>query len=118
MDGPCAAALAAAFRAFDSDDTARVAVLCGANDTFCAGADLKAVASGDRVNRTEPDGDGPMGPSRLQLTKPVRSTVAYEYTLQWFDRRTLCRTTHINDLHNHVAVVMRGGGAWDRFRAP
>ena len=64
VDGPTAAALAGAFRAFDADDGARVAVLWGAGGTFCAGADLKA-ADGPDGNRAEPDGDGPMGPTRL-----------------------------------------------------
>jgi enoyl-CoA hydratase len=74
VDGPTAAALAAAFRQFDADEAARVAVLTGAGGTFCAGADLKAVGSA-RGNRTEPDGDGPMGPTRLQLGKPVIAAV-------------------------------------------
>jgi len=75
VDGPAAAALAAAFRAFDADDGAAVAVLHGEGGTFCAGADLKAfgTASG---NRTEPEGDGPMGPTRLRLSKPVIAAIA------------------------------------------
>ena len=64
VDRPTAAALADAFRAFDEDDDLAVAVLTGAGGTFCAGADLKAVASG-RGNRVTPDGDGPMGPTRI-----------------------------------------------------
>jgi enoyl-CoA hydratase len=75
VDGPTAAALAEAFRAFDADDEAAVAVLHGAGGTFCAGADLTAVAT-DARNRTEPDGDGPMGPTRLRLSKPVIAAVA------------------------------------------
>ncbi|MCD2196438.1 crotonase/enoyl-CoA hydratase family protein [Actinomycetospora endophytica] len=75
VDGPTAAALADAFRAFDADDDAAVAVLHGAGGTFCAGADLTAVATPDG-NRTEPDGDGPMGPTRLRLSKPVIAAVA------------------------------------------
>jgi enoyl-CoA hydratase len=75
VDGPTAAALADAFRAFDADDEAAVAVLHGAGGTFCAGADLTAFAT-ERRNRTEPDGDGPMGPSRLRLSKPVIAAVA------------------------------------------
>src|SRR5205814_5130620 len=66
-----AAALADAFRAFDADDSAAVAVLWGAGGTFCAGADLKQMS-----NRVEPDGDGPMGPSRLVLSKPVIAAVS------------------------------------------
>jgi enoyl-CoA hydratase len=75
VDGPTAAALAAAFREFDADPKAAVAVLAGVGDTFCAGADLKAVGT-ERGNRTEPDGDGPMGPTRLDLGKPVIAAVS------------------------------------------
>ena len=75
VDRDTAAQLAAAFRAFDADDTAAVAVLWGEGGTFCAGADLKAISQG-RGNRTTPDGDGPMGPTRLQLSKPVIAAVA------------------------------------------
>jgi enoyl-CoA hydratase len=75
VDGPTAAALAAAFRAFDADDGAHVAVLWGAGGTFCSGADLKAVGGPDG-NRAAPDGDGPMGPTRLRLAKPVIAAVA------------------------------------------
>jgi enoyl-CoA hydratase len=71
VDRATADALADAFRAFDADDDAAVAVLWGSGGTFCAGADLKAMD-----NRVEPDGDGPMGPSRLVLSKPVLAAVA------------------------------------------
>jgi enoyl-CoA hydratase len=76
VDGPTAAALAEAFRAFEADAEARVAVLFGAGGSFCAGADLKAVASGRGANRATPDGDGPMGPTRMRLSKPVIAAVA------------------------------------------
>jgi enoyl-CoA hydratase len=76
VDRRTAAALAEAFRAFDDDDEARVAVLFGEGGTFCAGADLKAASSGEGANRVTPDGDGPMGPSRMQLSKPVIAAVA------------------------------------------
>jgi enoyl-CoA hydratase len=75
VDGPTAAALAGAFRAFDADDGAHVAVLWGAGGTFCAGADLKAIGGPDG-NRAAPDGDGPMGPTRLRLAKPVIAAMA------------------------------------------
>ncbi|GGT31479.1 crotonase/enoyl-CoA hydratase family protein [Streptomyces chromofuscus] len=75
VDGPTAAELAAAFRAFEADDEARVAVLWGEGGTFCAGADLKAIGTG-RGNRVAEDGDGPMGPTRMRLTKPVIAAVA------------------------------------------
>src|SRR5258708_38626452 len=75
VDGPTAAALSAAFRGCDADAAASVAVLWGAGGTFCAGADLSAVGTADG-NRTAPDGDGPMGPTRMQLSKPVIAAVA------------------------------------------
>jgi enoyl-CoA hydratase len=75
VDRATAVALAEAFREFDADDSAGVAVLWGAGGTFCAGADLKAFAAGGG-NRVEPDGDGPMGPTRLALSKPVIAAVA------------------------------------------
>ncbi len=76
VDGPTAAALANAFRAFEADDASPVAVLTGAGGTFCAGADLKGVAEG-RGNRVDADQtvDGPMGPTRMVLSKPVIAAV-------------------------------------------
>ena len=71
VDRAHAEALADAFRAFEADDEALVAVLWGAGGTFCAGADLKRMD-----NRVEPDGDGPMGPTRMTLSKPVIAAVA------------------------------------------
>jgi enoyl-CoA hydratase len=74
VDRFTAGRLAEAFRAFETDDSLSVAILTGAGGTFCAGADLKAIASGDG-NRVEESGDGPMGPTRLQLSKPVIAAV-------------------------------------------
>ena len=71
---PTAEALATAFRDFDSDDDTAVAILTGTGDTFCAGADLKAFSEG-KPNRVEPDGDGPMGVSRMRLSKPVIAAI-------------------------------------------
>jgi enoyl-CoA hydratase len=74
VDSHAAELLRQAFEAFDQDDTQCVAILTGADGMFCAGADLKAVASGDR--RPIPDqGSGPMGPTRLTLSKPVIAAV-------------------------------------------
>jgi enoyl-CoA hydratase len=70
VDRATAEALAEAFRAFDSDERRSVAVLTGAGGTFCAGADLKAMD-----NRVATDGDGPMGPTRMRLSKPVVAAV-------------------------------------------
>jgi enoyl-CoA hydratase len=75
VDGVTAAALADAFRAFDADSEARVAVLHGEGGVFCAGADLKAAGTA-AGNRVEPDGDGPMGPTRMRLSKPVIAAIA------------------------------------------
>jgi enoyl-CoA hydratase len=75
VDRPTAEALADAFRAFDADVEARVGVLYGDHGTFCAGADLKAIAAGV-PNRVDPEGDGPMGPSRMLLSKPVIAAIA------------------------------------------
>eukprot|EP00002_Diphylleia_rotans_P020501 TRINITY_DN3975_c0_g1_i1.p1 TRINITY_DN3975_c0_g1~~TRINITY_DN3975_c0_g1_i1.p1 ORF type:complete len:238 (-),score=53.88 TRINITY_DN3975_c0_g1_i1:418-1131(-) len=77
VNRPTADALSQAFRDFENDASLRVAVLHGAEGNFCAGADLKAVASGDLnvVNRVDIDGDGPMGPSRMFLSKPVIAAI-------------------------------------------
>jgi hypothetical protein len=74
LDGPAAAALADAFRAFDRDPGAAVAVLTGAGGAFCAGADLKAIAAGEPL-RVAAEGDGPMGVTRLRLSKPVLAAI-------------------------------------------
>ncbi len=76
VDNETAEGLAEAFKLFDADDTAKVGVLWGAGGSFCAGADLKAVASGERLQRYTNDGDGPMGPSRLKLSKPIIAAVS------------------------------------------
>ena len=76
VNGPAAQALADAFRRFEQDDALSVAILSGAGAHFCAGADLKAVASGEDANHISPEGDGPMGPSRMQLSKPVIAAVS------------------------------------------
>jgi enoyl-CoA hydratase len=75
VDRETAAELAEAFRAFDSDPEVCVGILYGDNGAFCAGADLKAIAQG-RGNRVTPEGDGPMGPTRLLLQKPVIAAIA------------------------------------------
>jgi len=75
VDGPTAARLADAFREFDSDPDAAVAVLWGEGGTFCAGADLKAVGT-ERGNKVVAEGDGPMGPTRMRLNKPVIAAIA------------------------------------------
>ncbi|MEZ0122068.1 MAG: crotonase/enoyl-CoA hydratase family protein [Candidatus Reddybacter sp.] len=76
VDRPTAEALAEVFRQFDADEEALVAVFYGANGTFCAGADLKALADESRRNRIAAQGDGPMGPSRMLLSKPVIGAIS------------------------------------------
>ncbi|MFD7914455.1 crotonase/enoyl-CoA hydratase family protein [Streptomyces sp. NPDC059752] len=75
VDGPTAARLADAFREFEADEDAAVAVLWGEGGTFCAGADLKAIGT-ERGNQVLASGDGPMGPTRMRLGKPVIAAVA------------------------------------------
>jgi enoyl-CoA hydratase len=74
VDAATAEALADAFRAFDADASLNVAVFSGADDVFCAGADLKALAAGDRITLNA-GGDSPMGPPRLRLSKPVIAAI-------------------------------------------
>jgi enoyl-CoA hydratase len=76
VDGPTAAELAEAFRKFDQDPEAYVAILSGSGGTFCAGADLKAISGQGTPNKISIDGDGPMGPTRLLLSKPVIAAIA------------------------------------------
>ena len=77
IDRPTAEELADAFRRFEGDESLAVAVLTGASGKFCAGADLKAMQEdgAPRASRVEPDGDGPVGPTRMLLTKPVIAAV-------------------------------------------
>jgi enoyl-CoA hydratase len=78
VDGPMADALRVAFTRFESDNALRVAVLCGAGGVFCAGADLHAVGDPERRNELTPDGSGlgPMGPTRMNLSKPLIAAVS------------------------------------------
>src|SRR5437762_12738139 len=69
-----AQALAAALRGFDADAALSIAIPPGSGGYFCAGYDLKEVAGGGRAHRVE-SGDGPMGPTRLKLSKPVIAAV-------------------------------------------
>ncbi|MGH3663213.1 MAG: crotonase/enoyl-CoA hydratase family protein [Micromonosporaceae bacterium] len=75
VDGPTATALAEAFAAFDADHDAQVAVLWGEGGTFCSGADLRAIGT-SQGNQVSDDGNGPMGPTRMQLSKPVIAAIS------------------------------------------
>jgi enoyl-CoA hydratase len=76
VDRPAAEALVRAFSEFGANDSQLVSILTGADGNFCAGADLKAIASDpERANRVDPGGDGPMGPTRMALDKPVIAAV-------------------------------------------
>jgi enoyl-CoA hydratase len=115
VDREHAQALADAFRAFDADPAAHAAVLFGEHGTFCAGADLKAMAEG-RGNRMEPDGDGPMGPSRLALSKPVVAAIAghavgggLELAL-WCDLRVVEEGASMGFLNRRFGVPLIDGG--------
>ena len=89
VDQETAEALASAFRQFEADSEARVAVLWGEGGNFCSGADLKAVASG-HGQRLAPDGDGPMGPTYMKLSKPVIAAVAGHAVAGGFELAIWC----------------------------
>ncbi len=115
VDPPTAVALRAAFRAFERDPGARVAVLWGAGGTFCAGFDLKALAAlGARPSRAF--GEGPMGPTRMRLTKPVVAAVAgyavaggFELAL-WCDLRVVEETATLGVFNRRWGVPLIDGG--------
>lgn len=115
VDRDTAEALAEAFRAFDADDSARVAVLYGEGGTFCAGADLKGIGT-ERTNRIAPDGDGPMGPTRMLLSKPVLAAiegfaVAGGIELAaWCDLRIAARDAKLGVLCRRWGVPLIDGG--------
>jgi enoyl-CoA hydratase len=96
VDRPTGQALIAAFRTFERDKEARVAVLWGANGTFCAGADLKAVAAGPK-KRTITYGDGPMGPTRMLLAKPVLAAISGYAVAGGFELALWCDLRIVED---------------------
>jgi len=115
VDRQTAQALADAFRAFDADPDAAAAVLWGAGGTFCAGADLKAIAAGEG-NLIQADGDGPMGPSRLLLGKPVVAAISgyavgggLELAL-WCDLRVVEEDAVLGVFNRRFGVPLIDGG--------
>jgi enoyl-CoA hydratase len=115
VDRPTALALADAFRRFDSDESACVAILTGAGGCFCAGADLKAVAT-DRGNRVTQTGDGPLGCTRMLLSKPVIAAVegfavagGLELAL-WCDMRVAARDAVFGVYCRRFGVPLVDGG--------
>ncbi len=115
VDGPTAKELADAFREFENDDKAEVAVLWGANGTFCSGANLKAIAEG-YGNRIDKNGDGPMGPTRIRLSKPVIAAVAgyavaggLELAL-WCDLRIVEKNAIFGVFNRRFGVPLIDGG--------
>jgi enoyl-CoA hydratase len=116
VDRPTAEALADAFRRFEADPELAVAVLTGAGGTFCAGADLKALAQG-RGNRAAEEGDGPMGPTRMLLSKPVLAAVeghavagGLELAL-WCDLRVAARDAVFGVYCRRWGVPLVDGGS-------
>jgi enoyl-CoA hydratase len=115
VDGPTAEALADAFRRFDADEALAAAVLTGAAGTFCAGADLKGVSDG-RGNAVRTEGDGPMGPTRMLLGKPVIAAVeghavagGLELAL-WCDLRVAARNAVFGVFCRRWGVPLIDGG--------
>ncbi|NVM36504.1 MAG: crotonase/enoyl-CoA hydratase family protein [Candidatus Lokiarchaeota archaeon] len=115
VDGPTATELANAFKNFEKDEKALVAVLWGANGTFCSGANLKSITNG-QGNRIDRKGDAPMGPSRMALSKPVIAAVAgyavaggLELAL-WCDLRVAEKNSIFGVFNRRFGVPLIDGG--------
>ncbi len=115
VDGPTARALADAFRDLEADPGCAVGVLTGAGATFCAGADLKSFGT-ERANRVEDEGDAPMGPTRLRLSKPVIAAIegyavagGLELAI-WADLRVAARDSVLGVFCRRWGVPLIDGG--------
>ena len=116
VDAATARALAAAFRAFEADESVNAAVLWGANGTFCAGADLKAMARGGDTERLTSKTEGPMGPTRMSLAKPVIAAIAghavaggFELAL-WCDLRVMEEDAILGVFNRRFGIPFIDGG--------
>ena len=116
VDRPTADALVAAFTDFAADDGLAVAILTGAAGTFCAGADLTSLADEARRPRLDPDGDGPLGPTRMLLPKPTVAAVeghavagGFELAL-WCDLRVAARDATFGVYCRRWGVPLMDGG--------
>ncbi len=117
VDAATATALADAFRRFDADTEAHVAILRGEGGTFCAGADLRAMAEGENAaERVKPDGDAPMGPTRMRLSKPVIAAIeghavagGMELAL-WCDLRVMADDAVLGIFCRRFGVPLIDGG--------
>lgn len=115
IDGESAQMLADAFREFEADDTSRVAILCGKNGNFCSGANLKEVGK-ESGNKLNPDGDGPMGPTRMILSKPVIASISgyavaggFELAL-WCDLRIIEKNSILGIFNRRWGIPLIDGG--------